>query len=90
MQVHQLAEEIKKKPARAVEIFQDKLLAGFVNNKVGRYSMYHDVAVYALGLDSPKTIRLAHMYVIKSVYLGFFVLTKYTGSTTYLTLESRG
>ena len=90
MQVHQLAEEIKKKPARAVEIFQDKLLAGFVNNKVGRYSMYHDVAVYALGLDSPKTIRLAHMYVIESVCSSFFVLTKCLGSTTYLILDSRG
>lgn len=67
LQVSQLAEEIKNAKGREVEIIQDKLLSGFINNRVGMYSAYHDNAAYAYGLGSDRAVRLGHMYVLNCV-----------------------
>lgn len=45
----------------AQTVFQDMLLSGFTDGKVGLYSMHHDSAVYKLGYGHPVTDRLAHM-----------------------------
>ncbi|KAK7695210.1 hypothetical protein QCA50_002400 [Cerrena zonata] len=62
LQVSQFAEEIRRANGRELEIIQDKLLAGFINNRIGIYSGFHDNAVWAYGLGSEKTVRLAHMF----------------------------
>ncbi|KAJ7511709.1 RNA dependent RNA polymerase-domain-containing protein [Mycena galericulata] len=41
--------------------FQQEVLAGLVDDKIGIYSIFHDCAVYRYGLDHAKTRRMAHM-----------------------------
>lgn len=50
---------------KAQQAFQNVLLLGLAETKVGLYSKYHDAAVYELGYGSKKAIHLAYM----SVYL---------------------
>jgi hypothetical protein len=50
-------------PCKAQVAFQQKVLAGLKDSKVGRYSHQHDTAIYRYGYDHPSTIRLAYMFV---------------------------
>lgn len=45
----------------AQNAFQDILVLGLANAKVGQYSNMHDTAVYLYGLDDTRTVRLAYM-----------------------------
>lgn len=47
--------------ASAQHAFQKEVSAGLVDDKIGKYSIYHDCAVYQYGLDDARTRRLAHM-----------------------------
>ncbi|KAJ7646908.1 RNA dependent RNA polymerase-domain-containing protein [Roridomyces roridus] len=47
--------------ATAQRAFQGEVLAGLVDSFVGRYSYFHDFAVYEHGLDHADTRRIAHM-----------------------------
>ncbi|KAJ7439963.1 RNA dependent RNA polymerase-domain-containing protein [Mycena latifolia] len=47
--------------ADAQSAFQKEVLAGLTDNRIGKYSIYHDCAVYYHGLDDDETRRLAHM-----------------------------
>ncbi|THH18623.1 hypothetical protein EW146_g2394 [Bondarzewia mesenterica] len=38
------------------------LLGGLTNSEIGRYSTFHDNAVYACGYTHPKAVRLAYMF----------------------------
>ncbi|PFH49062.1 hypothetical protein AMATHDRAFT_64002 [Amanita thiersii Skay4041] len=44
--------------------FQEVLLSGLNDAKVGIYSGFHDQAIIKLGYDHPETIRLAYMFNI--------------------------
>jgi len=45
--------------------FQKHLLGAVLNTAVvGKYSTFHEIAIYTLGYTHPETIRLAYMYVI--------------------------
>lgn len=43
--------------------FQQALLTGLKDTKLGLYSIWHDLAVFERGLDHHKTMFLAQMYV---------------------------
>ncbi|KAJ7144779.1 RNA dependent RNA polymerase-domain-containing protein [Mycena crocata] len=45
----------------AQSTFQKELIAGLKDDNIGKYSQYHDCAVYEYGLDDPRTRRMAHM-----------------------------
>lgn len=36
---------------------------------VGKYSIFHDNAIYSLGYTHPETIRLAYMSVIACIFM---------------------
>lgn len=40
------------------------LLRALNDSKVGKYSNFHDNAVYAYGYDDPRAILLAYLYVL--------------------------
>lgn len=50
--------------AAAQQAFQEEVLLGLRDDKIGVYSLYHDAATYEWGLDDPRTRRVAHMYAI--------------------------
>ena len=46
--------------------FQEHLLTAVRDTSVvGKYSKFHDAAIYTLGYTHPETIRLAYMYGIR-------------------------
>ncbi|KAJ7799106.1 RNA dependent RNA polymerase-domain-containing protein [Mycena olivaceomarginata] len=47
--------------AAAQQAFQEEVLLGLRDDKIGVYSLYHDAATYEWGLDDPRTRRIAHM-----------------------------
>lgn len=53
------AQQLSGKDAQLA--FQEVLLRGFTDGKVGIYSMFHDSAVYFDGYNSEKATRLAYM-----------------------------
>ena len=61
----------------AAEIYelQEHLLTAVRDTSVvGKYSKFHDNAIYTLGYTHPETIRLAHMYVeFVTIHLSSFV-----------------
>ncbi|KAF8648909.1 hypothetical protein AX16_006144 [Volvariella volvacea WC 439] len=44
--------------------FQDVLLLGLHDAKVGLYSMFHDYSVWKFGYDHPDTILMAHIFAV--------------------------
>lgn len=50
-------------PQEAQKAFQQVLLLGLNDSKVGLYSMFHDYAVFKYGYADRKAVRLAYMYV---------------------------
>lgn len=54
-------DEVQASPRRAEDILHRRLLSGLTESKVGIYSNYHEIAIYALGYDHPETLRLAYM-----------------------------
>jgi RNA-dependent RNA polymerase len=66
-------ESVKKFAERAMALspqdaqmaFQEVLLLGLNNSKVGLYSTFHDYAVYEYGYANPEAVRLAYMYVVQ-------------------------
>ena len=47
---------------RNVELCK-KLLLGLAEDKVGKYSTFHENAMYSVGYNHPETVRLAYMFV---------------------------
>jgi hypothetical protein len=47
----------------AQKAFQEICLLSLNDSKVGLYSNYHDYAVWRHGLDDPKSVRMAYMFV---------------------------
>jgi hypothetical protein len=47
----------------AQKAFQDICLLSLNDSKVGLYSNYHDYAVWRFGLEHPKAVRMAYMFV---------------------------
>lgn len=54
----------KLSPKKAQEEFQNVLLLGLADTKVGIYSNFHDICVYTYGYDDLRTLRIADMFVI--------------------------
>lgn len=75
-------------PQKAISELEKALASStvFDSIKVGMYSKFHENAVYRHGLDDPKTLRLAHMYVILSSLNQIGILTLNQGSTIFWTL----
>lgn len=55
---------IKLAPKQAQQAFQNVLLLGLAETRVGLYSKFHDAAVYEYGYESQKAIHLAYMSVL--------------------------
>ena len=67
--VQDFGHRVSNLPDRANELLQ-VLLGGLGNPMVGKYSNFHDNAVYSKGYMDPETVRLAYMYVAFSVSVG--------------------
>lgn len=60
--VDDFKKRVKPYPSQqSQQAFQHVLLLGLADTKVGIYSSFHDVAVYALGYNHPDTVRLGYM-----------------------------
>ena len=63
-QVHQLKKEIDAlntlSSLSATAALQRGLVTGLRENMVGKYSKFHENAIYAHGYDDPRTLDLAH------------------------------
>ena len=62
--VADFCERLSSRPARERDSSMVRsLLSGLTDKKVGVYSCFHDISVYAHGYADPKTTRLAFMCV---------------------------
>ena len=59
--VESVMKEMAAYPSEADDRLRRHLLIGLNESKVGKYSMYHENAIYTLGYNDPVTIRLAYM-----------------------------
>lgn len=62
--VSSLREEIEKlrelSPSSASTALQQQLLSGLKESIVGRYSKFHEIAIYSYGYGDEQTMTLAH------------------------------
>jgi RNA-dependent RNA polymerase len=59
--VANFCQRVSKQPSTAQYEFQQVLLLGLADAKVGLYSVFHDNAVYQFGYGSKDAVRLAYM-----------------------------
>ncbi|TFK66173.1 hypothetical protein BDN72DRAFT_158598 [Pluteus cervinus] len=61
--VSQFRERVQRLPKQeAQEAFQEVLLLGLFDAKVGMYSAFHEYAIEKYGYDHPETIRIAYLF----------------------------